>query len=209
MAVAGLLVAAADGGVLESAIADTEYAQLRAQAEVAERVHPAAVDVVVEQHAGRGAAGGGARLRAAEHGGGQCQLVQRHVQRQGLHVGVVAHHRTADLVQVDRCIAAGVEAELAQHFGAGLQPATVLDERQQAARRAVERHIQVQRLAGGQRGGGWQDRIGRHAGYISRRGHAGHIGGLGRRGNQGSQQRAHHGLSEPVGATVASVPTRH
>lgn len=209
--VAGLLVATADRGVLEGAVADAEQAQLRAQAEVAERVHPAAVEVVVEQHAGRGAAGGCARLRAAEHGGRQGQLVQWHVQRQGLQVGVVAHHRAADLVQVDRCIATGIEAELAQDLGAGLQAAAVLDEGKQPAWGAVERHVQVQRLAGGQRGGGRQDRIGGDAGYVGGPGGrcAGHIGGFGRRRSQGSKQRAHQRLSEPMGATVASVPTRH
>ncbi len=199
-AIAGLLVATADGGVLKSPVADAEHAQLRAQAEIAQCVHPAAVDVVVEQHARRGGAGRRTRLRPAEHRGRQGQLVQWYIQRQGLHVRVVAHHRAADLIQVDRCIAAGIEAELAQHLGAGLQPAAVLDERQQAAWRAVERHIQVQRLAGGQRGRGRQHGVGRHAGDI---------GGCGRRGSQGRQHCAHQRLSEPVGATVASVPTRH
>ncbi|KAG1260172.1 hypothetical protein G6F65_015119 [Rhizopus arrhizus] len=147
-AVAGLLVATADRGVLEGAVADAEQAQFRAQAEVAERIHPAAIHVVVEQHAGRCTASGCARLRAAEHGGRQGQLVQRYVQCQGLHVGVIAHHRAADLVQVHRRVAAGIEAELAQHFGTGLQATAVVGEWQQAARRAVERYVQVQRLAG-------------------------------------------------------------
>lgn len=210
-AVTGLLVAAADRRVFEGAVADPEQAQLRAEAEVAERFDPAAIDVVVQQQTRRGAAGRCAGLRLAEHGGRQGQLVQWHVQGQGLHMRVVAHHGPADLVQIDRRIAAGAEAELAQHVRTGLQPATVFGERQQAARRAVERDIQVKRLAGGQGRGRRQDRIGRYPGDIRSPGssHAGHIGGLGRRRSQGNQQRAHQRLSEPVVATAASVPTRH
>ena len=124
---------------------------------------------------------------------------------------VVAHNGPADLVQIDRRIAAGAEAELAQHFRTGLQPATGFSERQQAAGRAVERDVQVQGLAGGQGRGGGQDRVGRHPGDVRSPGgsHAGHIGGFGRRRSQGSKQRAHQRLSEPVVATAASVPTRH
>ncbi len=50
--VARLLVAPADRGVFEGAVADAEQAQFGAQAEVAQRIHPAAIHVVVEQQSG-------------------------------------------------------------------------------------------------------------------------------------------------------------
>ncbi len=199
VAVSGL-VATADGGVLEGAGTDAEHSQFRAQGKVAEAVDTAAVQVVIEQDAGRGAAAGSADLRAAEHGRGQGQLVQWHVQREGLQVRVIAHHRTADLVEVHRGIAAGVEAKLAQDFGAGLQAATVVGEGQQAARRAVEGHVQVQRLVGREWGWWRQQGIG---------GDPGDIGCMSRRGQGRTERCAHQRLSEPVVAAATSVPTRH